>query len=61
MEKTTQELFDELVAARGAEAVIEAIKAHRVTANDNGDCQHTGCPIHYICAPSGHCQLDIGG
>lgn len=60
MEKTTQELFDELVAARGAEAVIAAVKGHAHPDSD-GDCKSTGCPVHYICnTTTGHCVLDLG-
>lgn len=54
-----QQAFDELVAKFGAEAVIAVVKGH-VHPDSGGDCQHTGCPPHYICAPSGNCQLDLG-
>lgn len=56
--KTTQEKFDDLIKSDGAEAVIEAIKAHHIKP-DTGGCTATSCPTGYYC-DNGVCVLDVG-
>lgn len=59
MEKTTQELFDELVAARGAEAVIAAVKGHVHPDGGTGCLHDSDCPTGYYCNGTS-CVLKVG-
>lgn len=60
MEKTTQEKFDDFIKSDGAEAVIEAIKAHRPHPDSGTGCVHdSDCQTGYYCN-GGSCTLKVG-